>query len=124
MRKARKILMIIGFVLSIVAVVVYAICAGVFFACASSSENIEKFMEQFNWGGSPDDAKFGIIGVGIAFCIIGLFDLLNACLAFKGRKNNRFGLMILNIIFGVLSGTYVNSVGAIFGIIEGKKERE
>jgi hypothetical protein len=53
--------------------------------------------------------------------MLAIFELINALLSIKGVKSNRSGLMVLNIIFGVIAGIYINSLGGIFGLVDSKK---
>ena len=123
MSTARKVLMIIALVASIIAVIVYGICALVFFLAAGNEELLTKVLEGINKTDlSPDDGKKIVIIVGIVFIMLALVNLINAGLSGKGIKSSRAGLMVINIIFGVIAGIYINSLGGIFGLVDGKKD--
>ena len=123
MSTARKVLMIIGFVVSIIGVIIFAICAAVFFIALGNEETLLKVLDGLNRKTVPvEDGKIIVTAIGILFAILAFFDLINACLSIKGRKSNRSGLMVLNIIFGVIAGVYINSLGGIFGLVDSNKQ--
>ncbi|MCR5462593.1 MAG: hypothetical protein K6E87_05950 [bacterium] len=123
MSAARKVLMIIAFVLSIGAVLTFALCAVAFFISINNEELLTKLLDGLNKQHiSLDDGKLLVTIAGVVFAIFAFLALINACLSIKGVKSNRIGLMVINIIFGVISGIYINSLGAIFGLVDNKKE--
>ena len=124
MSTARKILMVIGFVFSIICAIGLAICTVVFFTSLNDPEKIQKVLNGLNKPSATiEEGKTIITILGVFFAILTAFELINAGLAIKGKSSNRTGLMILNIIFGVLSGIYINSLGGIFGLIDLKKTK-
>ena len=124
MSTARKVLMIIAFVASILGVIAFAICAIAFFASIGNEELLQRVLDGLNRSStSLEDGKTIVTIFGVIFAILTIFELLNACLAIKGVKSNRSGLMVLNIIFGVLSGIYINSLGGIFGLVDSNKTK-
>ena len=124
MSTARKVLMIIAFVASILCVIAFAICAIAFFASIGNEELLQRVLDGLNRSSSSlEDGKTIVTILGVLFAILALFDLLNACLAIKGVKSNRNGLMVLNIVFGILSGVYINSLGGIFGLVDSNKTK-
>ena len=123
MSAARKVLMIIAFVLSIGAVLTFALCAVAFFISINNEELLTKLLDGLNKQHlSLDDGKLLVTIAGVVFAIFAFLALINACLSIKGVKSNKIGLMVINIIFGVISGIYINSLGAIFGLVDNKKE--
>ena len=123
MSAARKVLMIIAFVLSIGVVLTFALCAFAFFVSINNEELLTKLLDGLNKQHiSLDDGKLLVTIAGVVFAIFAFLALINACLSIKGVKSNRIGLMVINIIFGVISGIYINSLGAIFGLVDNKKE--
>lgn len=123
MSTARKVLMIIAFIASLFALIGFGICAIVFFAAMNNEEILEKVMDGLNRSSyTIEEAKNYMLALGITFSIFTLFELLNACLSIKAVKSSRAGLMILNIVFGFLSGIYINILGGIFGLVDGKKD--
>ena len=124
MSTARKVLMIIAFVASILGVIAFALCAIAFFVATGNEEQLQKVLDGLNRSStSLEDGKTIVTIFGVLFAILTIFELLNACLAIKGVKSNRSGLMVLNIIFGVLSGIYINSLGGIFGLVDSNKTK-
>ena len=123
MSTARKVLMIVAFVLSTFAVIAFAICAVAFFASLGNEELLLRILDGLNRKTvSVDEGKMIVTAFGIAFAILAFFELINVCLSIKGVKSNKSGLMVLNIIFGVISGIYINSLAAIFGLVDSNKK--
>ena len=124
MSTARKVLMIIAFVLSILAVIGFAICAVAFFVAMGNDELLRKTLDGMNRQTMTlEEGKTLFMVFGVIFAILVVFELINGLLAIKGVKHNRAGLMVLNIVFGILAGIYVNSLGGIFGLVDSKKEQ-
>ena len=122
MSTARKVLMIIAFIASIFGVLLFAICAIAFFAATNNEELLQRLLDGLNrTPSSPENAKVIVTILGIVFSMLAIFELINALLSIKGVKSNRSGLMVLNIIFGVIAGIYINSLGGIFGLVDSKK---
>ena len=123
MSVARKVLMIIASILSIGAVITFAICAVAFFVSINNEEVLTRVLDGLGKKNiSLEDGKTIVTILGVLFAILAFFALINACLSIKGVKSNRTGLMVINIIFGFIAGIYVNSLGAIFGLVDSKKE--
>ena len=120
---ARKVLMIVGFIASIVITITLAICAVAFFIASGNEEMLNKILDGLNRSSmSVSDGKIYVIALALMFTFWAIIEIINALIAIKGVKSNRTGLMVLNIVFGVLSGVYVNSLGGIFGLVESKKQ--
>lgn len=116
---ARKILMIIAFILSIFMFIGLGICAIALFVSSGNEEQLKKILDGLNRSTmSLEDGKTFVTFLGVLFSIITLLALINAVLAIKGVKSHKIVLMVLNIVFGVISGIYINSLGGIFGLIE------
>ena len=125
MSTARKVLMIIAFVVSIIATIGLAFCAFVFFVSSGNEELLMKALDGLNKKSlSPEDGKVLVIVIGVLLSILAVLELINALLSIKGAKRNSAGLMVLNIIFGIFAGIYINSLGGIFGLVSEKKEQE
>ena len=123
MSTARKVLMIIAFIVSIIGLIVLALCAVTFFVATNNEELLTRIVDSLSKKKiSLDNGKLLVTALGIIFAIMAFIILINACLSIKGRKSNKNGLMVLNIIFGFISGIYINSLGGIFGLVESKKE--
>ena len=69
------------------------------------------------------DAIAWIINISVGLVImliyggIGLFELITGIIALKGAKAKKKGILIANIVFGVLFQNYLSIVGAVLGII-------
>ena len=123
MSTARKVLMIISFIVSIIAIIVFAMCGVGLFISINNEELLKRLLEGFNKASlSIEDGKTFVMILGVVFAIFTFLEIINACLSIKGVKSSRAGLMVLNIIFGVISGIYINSLGGIFGLVDGKKD--
>ena len=116
MKTAQKILMIIGGVASVLMVITWIICAAAFIGIANSESAINDYTADH-----PDLTaeviKLMFMSIGIMFIIFAVASVGNAIVAFKAINTSSKGLLIANIVFGVLSGVTVNIVGAIFGLI-------
>ena len=123
MSVARKVLMIIAFVVSLLGLLVLASCTAVFFIATNNEDVLVRVLDSLSKRNiSFDNGKLLVTIIGVIFAIMAFIILINACLSIKGAKSNRSGLMVLNIIFGFISGIYINSLGGIFGLVESKKE--
>lgn len=119
MSVARKVLMIIGFILSIIIFVVLGFTAVGCFISLGNEELLNRLLDGLNRSTMTlEDGKNFITFLGVMFSIIALLALINACLSIKGVRSHKLGLMVLNIIFGVISGIYINSLGGLFGLLE------
>lgn len=111
--------MIIAAIASIIFFIGLAICAVAFFIAINNEEMLQRMLDGLNRSTmSLEEGRTLVTGLGILFAIIALFDLVNACFAIKGIKSHKTGLMVLNIVFGILAGVYVNSLGGLFGLFE------
>lgn len=117
MEKAKRILFTISGVLSIVGIVLWLILGIVFMVCANSTEVIEKAAD----GEDVEVIKAMFTTVGVMFIFFAIMSIVNSILCFKGRNSNSKGIMIINIVFGALSGIEINILAAIFGLIVGSR---
>ena len=121
MAVARKVLMIIAFIASIIVFLICALCGVTLFISIGNEELLTRLLDGMGKASLEGDARVMFVGIiGIAFFFIALMNIINAILSMKAVKSSKGGLMILNIIFGFLSGIYINILGGIFGLIEGK----
>ena len=103
MSQARRVLMILGAVFSIIMAVIYA-----FIAIPAIIAII---------GGDAESKISGVI------CLVFFVAaIVNIVFSFMGKNTNKKGIMVMNIVFGFLSTVVFNAVGGIFGLIEGSKE--
>ena len=117
MEKAKRILFTISGVLSIISVVVFLILAIVFIAFGNNVEAMEELANDSTSGTDAEAFKVLFVGLGVMFIFFMIFGIVNIILCFKGRNSDSKNVMILNIVFGALSGIEVNILAAIFGLI-------
>ena len=131
MRKASKILFLIGGIVAIVAAVVWLIWGIVLFILPNTEafeEAIKQAMKE-----NPDVSEEllratlqgTLIGGGVSLIFETVCCALSSFFAFKAYKQEKpsTALCVLNIVFGALS-VEVNLVGAIFALIaNGQDER-
>lgn len=99
MRQAQKILMIIAAVFSIIfGIIMAAIVVPTTMAAAAKNDA---------------DLTIG----AIYFIVMAAAMIINIFLCFFGKNSKSGVVLVLNIIFGLLSGIVLNAVGAIFGFI-------
>ena len=117
MEKAKRILFTISGVLSIISVVVFLILAIVFITFGNNVEAMEELANDSTSGTDAEAFKVLFVGLGVMFIFFMIFGIVNIILCFKGRNSDSKNVMILNIVFGALSGIEVNILAAIFGLI-------
>ena len=117
MEKAQRIIFTVAGVLSILAIVGWAIAALCMFVLAGNMELMQKMADDSTEGATAEffQIYFGCLGGFFAFFAV--MALINTIFSFKGKNSDSKGIMILNIVFGVLSCVEINIVGAIFGLI-------
>ena len=125
MRKASKILFLVGAIVSIVAGVVCLIAGLVLVILPNTQDFVDALVRE---GVTKDDIEvvqltmilYGtMLLIGVPFCGV------NSFFGFKAFRDEKSctALNVLNIIFGALT-VYVNMVGAIFALIaNGQEER-
>ena len=116
MNTAKRILFLIGGIMSICAAIAFFFLSIMFTAFSNMKEEMQKLAD--------DSAEYGVeyfqalfLVLGIMFIFFLILAIINIILSFKGRNSNSKGLMIANIVFGALSGIEVNLVAGIFGLI-------
>ena len=123
MSTARKVLMIVACILALLLLIGFAFMAIYFFVSIGDDEALQRMLDGLNRPSmSLREGKIFVSTLGVMFIVLAFVVLINAGLAIKGKDSNKNRLMILNIVFGVLSGVFINSLGGIFGLIERKKE--
>ena len=137
MKKASKILLIVAFIIGLIAAigcliggVVVAVLAFVSPELFSTSDIAIMIKQAFAEMEIDVDEetlaliiKAAIALVYLIFCIIGFIVLLIvAIVAKKGTKAKRQGILIANIIFGLLGSSIFSIVGGVLGIIALKQE--
>jgi len=123
MSTARKVLMIIACILALLLVIGFAFMAISLFVSIGDDEALQRMLDGLNRPSlSLREGKIFVSTLGVMFIALTFIVLINAGLAIRGKDSNKNSLMILNIVFGVLSGVFINSLGGIFGLAERKKE--
>ena len=117
MEKAKKILFTVSGVLSIISIVVFLILAIVFIAFGNNVEAMEELANDSTNGTDAEAFKALFLALGVMFIFFMIFGIVNTILCFKGRNSDSKNVMILNIVFGALSGIEINILAAIFGLI-------
>ena len=129
MRKASKVLFLVGGIVSCVEALSYLIMGIVFIFLGTSEDFKNDLLKNYSAsdlvrdlgnGVTPADAVQAIqamyVALGVIF-IIGIFiSAVNAVLAFKARNSNNKVLFILNIVFGFISGCIINAIGGILAV--------
>ena len=129
MRKASKIIYLVGGILSIVAAVGFLITALIFVILP----NTEAFVEAYNRGiadgtisGNVTLAEFqGVFAaISVPFFFWMAAAAINSVFSFIAFKKDRpsTSLAVLNIVFGVLSCVEVNIVASVFAFIANGQE--
>ena len=118
MEKAKRILFTVSGILSIIGIVMWLILGIVFIVLAGNVEFIDDATA------TPEEAeafKLMFTTCGGMFIFFAIMSVVNTILCFKAKNSNAKGLMILNIVFGAISGIEINILAAIFGLIVGSK---
>ena len=132
MRRAARILFLIGMILSIVLAVSFFIC-GLAFVILGANPAFRQFIIESVENGSaqsslPPEETANLIqgifvGCGIPFFFISIFGIVNAVVSAKAKNGQPSrALCILNIVFGILSDVVVNVVGGVLCIIQDGKD--
>ena len=121
MEKAKRILFTVAGILSIVGAVLWVIFGIIFVACASNADMLN---DMFNIDEDVEYIQAMFATVGVVFIICAIFACVNAVVSFKGKNSNEKGMMIVNIIFGAISGIEINILAAIFGLIVRNRKQE
>ena len=131
MKKASKILLTIAGVIGLIAGIglmvaglIYGLVV-IFGGAEAMPELAAAIQAMLDDMGSDLDAEAiaWIIRIGVGLVImliyggIGLFELITGIIALKGAKAKKKGILIANIVFGVLFQNYLSIVGAVLGII-------
>ena len=129
MRKASKIIYLVGGILSIVAAVGFLITALIFVILP----NTDAFVEAYNRGVADGTISANVTlaefqGVFAAISVPFFFwmaaAIINSVFSFIASKKDRpsTSLAVLNIVFGVISCVEVNIVASVFAFIANGQE--
>ena len=136
MKKASKILYLVGGIVAIVWSALFLIVGVLFIVLGSVGVgNIDAIMQyiaeqspEFASKITPEmlEAVLGAsIGFGVAMLVEVAINIVGALFAFRANKEDQRWLAIVNIVFGLLGVTIAPAVGGIFQLItEGKEEKK
>lgn len=120
MKRVKRILFLVGGILSIVMAASFFIVGLVFVVLGPT---IGAYMAETDQQAA--DIFLGVyLSIGLVFVFVSVFAIINAILSFKAMNSNSKSLMVANIIFGILSDVIVNVVGGIIGFILIDREKE
>lgn len=126
MAKLSKTFLLIGAILSLVLAGSFVICAIVFFVMGSPAmkEMLIQLLEEAeihtDFPGTPEQQATAIQALfasfGGVFLFFGLISVASGVVAFIGRQKWTKGLLIANIVLGLMSAEF-NAAGGILGLI-------
>lgn len=129
LKKAANILFLVGAIVSIVFGVVFLVSGIVLSALGTSAELKDLFVQAAKEAdpqatAETIEAAYLVIQATFVACavfcfIFSAFSIPSCIFSFKARNSNVKAFFILNIIFGILSCSTVNVVGAVFALIKG-----
>ena len=132
MKKASNYILLAGIIYSFVVVVTLCVLAGIFLSFNNPDgkqaiiQGIQDGTFHTSFTGSTEEQAEQVIilfvALAIIFFVMAFFALINAFIAIMGKSKKTQGLYILNIVLGVISGVYVNAIGAIFGLVALSRE--
>ena len=127
MKRLSRTFIRIGGILAIVYAACFALCMVVFIVLATPVFT-GVLVEGFTSGkatsdipGTPEEKAaaiqivFGVLAAVFAF--LSGFGIASATVAFKALKQDSKGLYITNIVFGILSGSMLNTAGGVLGTL-------
>ena len=129
MKKAANILFLVGAIFAIVWAVGYLV-GGIVTAVISGSQVFKDTFVETAHRADPEataetiEAAYLVVQYVLVsssvFCFVCFaFCIPSAIFSFKARNSDNKVFFILNIVFGILSWTIVNVVGAVFALIRG-----
>ena len=133
MRKASRILLLVGSILAFVcaaAFLITSITSMVFMILTATGVFDQAFVEgsvRVNGQVDPEAAKAVILATTITlfvvFLVVAVLELLAAIFALRARKVHERKAYIFAIVFTVIGEAYVALAGSIVGLICSNKER-
>ena len=135
MKTASKILLIVGASISMIMAVTFIIFGIVFVfmgidpqAKADIINGIENGTVHPSFTGTTEEQAVYIqamfFALGFVFVIWAALLVLGGTFSFISVAKKKTPLYILAIVFGIISCVFLNSVGAIFGLISNSKQSE
>lgn len=130
MRKLSNTFLLVGGILAFVYVGLFAIIGTVFVVMGTPvfTNFIQQYVTEHPEVSdlSPEQAAqlFAIIFIscGVTMYIIAAFCVPSGIVALKARQNPTHGMLVANIVFGVLAGTAFNIAGGVLGLIRNNRE--
>lgn len=133
MRKASRILLLVGSILAFVcaaAFLITSITSMIFMILTATGVFDQAFVEgsvRVNGQVDPEAAKAVILATTITlfvvFLVVAILELLAAIFALRARKVHERKAYIFAIVFTVIGEAYVALAGSIVGLICSNKER-
>ena len=140
MKKASKILFLVGGVLAILSIIAYLlfaiatfVCGGVVIALSEGGTVDPKIADIFNKLAADTGLALAEIGaiyitMGVVFAVLFVFSIASTVLSFidRAKENPGLGLLIPSTAIHLFAGNLVSLVGGVLGIVywatKGKKE--
>ena len=130
MRNISRALLLVGMILAFVYVGVFVFAAIASFGAAIGSNFAKGFydyiIKEMEFEGDPETLNLVTtiicVSMGVTFIILAIASIPTAIVALMGRKNPSKGLLIANIVFGALCGTYFSIAGGVLGLIANARE--
>ena len=140
MKKASKILFLIGGILAILAIVTYLlfaigtfVCGGLAVAIAEGANPGQEIVDAFNKACAEahvtlKELAAAFMTMGIVFAVLFVFSIASTVLSFidKAKDNPGLGLLIPSTAIHLCAGNLVSLVGGVLGIVywatKGRKE--
>lgn len=127
MRKASKIILLICAVLGIISALGLLVSTILMFVFASPgmTEQIQQMIADgtihSSYSGTPEEVtravQFTFLIVGIVLLVVLVFEIPLIVLDFVGYKKESSGLFIAIIILSIMSGSILNIIGGVLGLI-------
>lgn len=134
MRKASRILLLIGAIISIVLVVTFLIL-GIVFGVLGSPAAVDAVRAGIKDGSIVVEGvtdietaiqvyQSSMLSAAATFFVLFALNIANAVLSFIARVKKTKALYILSIVFGGVSGSEVSLLGGIFGLVANSRGEE
>ncbi len=133
MKKASDICLIIGGVLAILNAIGFLVASIIMFVFASPAfkqmviEGLQNGSINSSIPGTPEEVATALqvvfLGLGCGFLPFFLFAVLSAVFSFIAPKKGTNVFYVLNIVFGVIGASIVNTVGGVIGLLVPEGER-
>lgn len=128
MKKASKILLLIGAILAIFMVILWGVLSAVYFAAAALLQGVidgtitvdaetAKRVAELLQNMTIQQAVDYSITIAVIFLVFALLSLAACILGFISKNKENKGLFIADMVLGLLSGCLLNLLGGIFGLV-------